>query len=302
MRSSRVHSYRAYHACLATLLTVVGGCTRASKVVDRDPASSAGVASPVVAEVDGQPIFAADLRRYVAEFSPLSRGTTQEPGELRKSLRLLARFEVMVKEAKDMGLDRDPSVREAQERAMVTLLGKQAEANVQASNVSEEEIGAYFAAHPDEFVVPERVVVSQILVPSAALADEVYRLARSSPQNDRSRFAQLVGIYSVDEATRGRKGDLGFVDGNRTDLPKAVVAAALGLRKEGDISSPIATHRGFVILRLDRRSGSERPPLEAVHARIQQHLLSELRNRKMTEWTAAVLARHSTKFFDDAVR
>ncbi|HAV41916.1 MAG TPA: hypothetical protein DCW97_05860 [Acidobacteria bacterium] len=111
---------------------------------------------------------------------------------------------------------------------------------------TDEEIKAYYEEHKKDFLVPERVMVSQILVKSSDLAVE---LQQKLGQADEQSFRQAARDYS--EAPDAYKGGLMGVF-KPGDLPYDMEKVIFAL-EEGKISRVFQSAYGYHIFRLDRK-------------------------------------------------
>jgi hypothetical protein len=113
-------------------------------------------------------------------------------------------------------------------------------------DVEPEEIQSYYSEHKREFLLPERVKVSQILLPNEEKAVEILE---SLEDGDPENFKRLAKAHSIGvEASRG--GGMGvFAIGQ---LPDEMESAIFAL-KEGEVSPVLESSYGFHIFRLDAR-------------------------------------------------
>lgn len=117
---------------------------------------------------------------------------------------------------------------------------------VQNIQVEAGEIQDYYLEHKRDFLLPERVKVSQILLPSEEKAVEILeKLADADPENFRKLArAQSIGV----EASRG--GEMGvFAMGQLPEEMETVIFAL----EEGQVSPVLESSYGFHIFRLDSR-------------------------------------------------
>jgi hypothetical protein len=143
--------------------------------------------------------------------------------------------------------------------------------------VTDDEVRAYYDGHPDEFSLPERVQVSQILVPTEAEAVELWEKVRFS---DEEGFRATARAQSVGpEATSG--GEMGAFQ--KGQLPAEMEAAVFAMR-EGEVSPVVESSYGFHIFRLDRNFPSEQATLETAAPSIRKKLLER-------KWEAAAARR-----------
>lgn len=117
--------------------------------------------------------------------------------------------------------------------------------------VGDDEIRNYYESNPGEFSLPERVQVSQILLPSELRAVEVWEQARFS---DEAGFRALARSESIGpEASEG--GVMGlFQEGQ---LPTEMEGAVFAM-SDGEISPIVESSYGFHIFRLDKKYEPEK--------------------------------------------
>jgi parvulin-like peptidyl-prolyl isomerase len=132
--------------------------------------------------------------------------------------------------------------------------------------VGDDEVKAYYDSQPGEFFLPERVQVSQILVPTESEAVELWEKARFS---DEEGFRALARAQSVGpEASNG--GEMGVFQ--RGQLPADMEAAVFAMG-EGEVSPLVESSYGYHIFRLDKRFAPEQVSFENAAPSIRQKLL-----------------------------
>ncbi len=154
--------------------------------------------------------------------------------------------------------------------------------------VKEEEIKQYYEINKKEFMRPERVKVSQILLDTENKAVEVYERVKDASEEYFRTVAQeeSVGL----EASKG--GGMGAFEMGQLPFEMETVIFSL---KEGEISPIVESSYGYHIFRLDKREPPElisekdaSPSIKLkllelkVKNRISDHL-EELKNS--IEWT-----------------
>ncbi len=132
--------------------------------------------------------------------------------------------------------------------------------------VTEDEIKAYYQEHKKDFLVPERVMVSHILVSSSDLAVE---LQQKLSKADETAFRQAARNYS--EAPDAYKGGLMGVF-KPGDLPYDMEKVVFGL-EEGKISQVFQSPYGYHIFRLDKRYAPALLEEEEVSRKIRNILM-----------------------------
>jgi peptidyl-prolyl cis-trans isomerase C len=266
--------------CLLCLAALALGACKPSPGSGGKASSRSG---PVLARVDDTEITAADLQEVLARYShtPFVLARYSTPEKKKELLDNLVRYELMAREALRRGYDRDPDVQRIAKKQMVAQFEKR-EINdkLRAEDVPPAEVEAYYREHQPEFVRPEEVRVSQILVHDVTTAHRIATETKAAGHHDAKTFRDLVERYSQDPDSKPRAGDLMFFDRKTTREPKALVEAAFALAQVNDVAGPIASDKGFHIIKLtDRRPEITRSFAE-VKGEIQRRLLEQMRARR----------------------
>jgi peptidyl-prolyl cis-trans isomerase SurA len=160
--------------------------------------------------------------------------------------------------------------------------------------ITEEELGAFYLKHREDYEGKEAVRIQQILVPfpenvdpaaKATLkneADELYKRLAAGES-----FDTLAARYSHGPAA-GAGGDVGFVE--RGMIFPAVEKVAFSLKKD-EISPVIESPIGFHIVKLIDRRGAGIMPLESVRVEIQAKIENEKMEKKYVEWIAELRSK-----------
>lgn len=157
-------------------------------------------------------------------------------------------------------------------------------------NVSEDEIKNYYEQNKREFLLPERVKVSQILLDNEAVA---VRLQNQLKGGDEALFRRLARENSLGpEADRG--GEMGIFKLN--ELPKEIEKVIFSL-KEGEISPVVESPYGFHIFRLDSRLEPKLLSLEEASEKIRTRLWQEKMAILMKNHLKEIKTRLSWEFF-----
>ncbi|MBW2039000.1 MAG: peptidylprolyl isomerase [Deltaproteobacteria bacterium] len=270
--------------------------------------------SQVVAEVDGDPITAAE---FTEELSPLVEGyhiplslQEQEALERLKEALLgqIIEKRLIIHEARKMGITVND---EELEEAFTTIKGGYPEGGFEevvkkggiplpqwkerlrqrlliekvinrvsqvTSPIDEPTLREYYEEHRVEFVVPEQVRVRQIVVRNIKDAKIVLRrLKRGKP------FEELARRYSSGpEAEEG--GDLGFF--GRGEMPEELdVVFSL---KVGEISSIVQSPYGYHIFQLVAKQEQAKLGFEEVKEEVRERILREREEGAFQDWLAGV--------------
>jgi peptidyl-prolyl cis-trans isomerase C len=170
------------------------------------------------------------------------------------------------------GLQTVPAVRDAIERATREILGQAyLERKLAEPDLTDEELRRYYDTHREEFVVRQRVKARHIVVRTRAEAEDVLAQLRKGAD-----FATLARERTIEPATRGTGGDLGWI-------PRGVMTAAFEQAvfavKPGELSAAIETPFGFHVVRVDELQEQAVPAFETVREGVRERVVA---NRRQT--------------------
>lgn len=176
-----------------------------------------------------------------------------------------------------------------EELMLATLLGEFVYRDLE---VTDEEVRAWYEAHSDEVMRPERRRVAQLLVTSEEEAREARRRIAEG-----ETFEQLVEELSLDtEASRG--GELGWVTAEQTPPGwESVLTLAAG-----EVSEPLRSELGWHLIRVLEIEPAEPLAFETVEDRVRAEVLKEKRFERKTEWLAQLRAATEIEISDRAIR
>jgi peptidyl-prolyl cis-trans isomerase C len=290
---------------VGALLWAAGCGTR-----DRDGRRAAGGgADTVVARIDGEAITLQEFERRLHEQSAFTRARYSSPERRKDLLEQLVRFELLAREAKKRGYDRDPQVvLAAKQRVVERMIAEELDGKLRAQDLPEADVERYYREHLDRppFTQAEAVRVSQILVKDRATAERAVTLARSLETRGElaeEGFRRLVATMSIDEESKQRGGDLTFLErgsqGGNSDQPRPVVDAAFALRSIGQVSEPVESARGFHVLRLTQRRVGFVRPYEEVRNQARAQLHYERRAQRLEQWVAEMRKKVPVEVYED---
>jgi peptidyl-prolyl cis-trans isomerase C len=234
----------------------------------------------VLAKVDDVTITVGEFQERINQQSPYVRARYTSMERKKEFLDNLVRFEVLAKEAERRGLSKDPEVVRTMKQVMIQKLLKDQFDKQRMEDISDEECKKFYDAHPEQYNKPEEVRVSSILVKDQATAKKVMNDSRIKGV-DNQQFRNLVAEYSQDLATKDRGGDLRYFDAKTKDVPKAIVDASFALTNIGDVSPPVKTEQGIVILKLTGRRKALVRTFDEVKQQIRNQLYRDKRQESM---------------------
>lgn len=282
---------------LAAVLLAVG----CKNKVASDPKGTVGPQT-VLARVGDTTITTADMKDVLARYAnqPFVLARYSSIEKKKELLDSLVRFQVLAIEARKRGYERDPEVQRAAKDRMVRLFSQQ-EINdkVKLTDVPESELRKFYQEHGNDYLRPETVRVSQIVVKERGKANRVLAAVKALAKPDMKAFRDLVAKDSEDADSKQRGGDLTQFDRSTTQHPTAVVHAAFALKDVGDVSDLIPTDQGFVILKLTERRPAVSRSFDEVKLGIQKRLVEDLRAKRKKELIDEARQTVKVEIFDD---
>jgi parvulin-like peptidyl-prolyl isomerase len=203
--------------------------------------------------------------------------------------------QLLVVEARARGYDRRPEVLEdaqAKEDDLVEdlLLSQHVLAGI---TVTDEEVKAWYDAHPGDFVEPARYRLAQIVVDSKEKADEVLkRLAANQP------FEELAKELSRDTRTAARGGVVGEL--TEREL-KGKFDAVLAL-KPGEVSPPIPSPNGLHLVKVVGLVPERQLPFEEAKPAVQRAVLQPRVEERSKKWLGTLRASARIEVSEKGIR
>ena len=320
MLRARSVMIRRYMVAVSLVFLLIGtGCDDCAGDGDEAPDTgtaeearhglTAEQASQVLVKIGERTITVGEFADRLAEQSPYLRARYNSPERRREYLDNLVRFELMAIEAERRNLDEIPEVDRTRKQVMIQQMMKELfEDQIQLSDITDEEIRAYYEAHADEFHKPEQVRASHILVKNRAAAQRLLGQIRQN-ESDVNFFREAAEEHNEDPATRDRFGDLRFFsrpgeeapadepegeegegqDGQEGEegvtVPDAVAEAAFSIEQIGGVHPRLVeTDAGFHIVKLTGRRAALHRSLEDARRPIQNRLFRERREQRINEF------------------
>lgn len=258
-------------ALLAVALAVAA-CER------RDVGAPARDPGPVVARINGEPLYRIDLDAYLP---------TEETGALTAEERKTyfdrwVATQLLYEEAARSGMGVSDEIDRKIEQYKKDLVADRLVEEVLKTRavVTRDEVMRYYRAHSDEYNLELRV--SHILTNTPEDAEEALEMLKTRP------FSWVARRMSVDRHT-GAGGDLGYLSkGNMLPEFESVVFKM----RVGEVSDIIESEFGYHILKLnDVRTMANEPAFETIAAEISRELLLEKRVAVYDSLIAALVAR-----------
>jgi peptidyl-prolyl cis-trans isomerase C len=264
-----------------------------SKAAATRPAQATGELETPLATIDDFTITLGEFQERLNRQSPYVRARYTSLEQKKEFLDNLIRFEILAKEALRRGYDKDPEVVRTMKQVMIQkLVAEQFDQTVTAAAITDQEMQAYYDAHIAEYVQPEEVRVSAIILKNKAQAERVATEAQSELGKTNKGFRDLVTKYAQDEESKLRGGDLRYFARDNKELPALVVAAGFALAQTGDVSDVIAAGEGrFYVLKQTGRKNASTKSFDDAKAQIRNKLFRDKRVAVQDKFLADLRAK-----------
>ena len=259
---------------------------------------STGCAPPpeegVLALVNGRQITQTDFDIHWGELAEATRARYLKEGGKRLFLDELITRELLMQEARKLGLDKSDTIRDRAQRykeqlIIDELLKDRIKAKVELTN---EELNAFYEQHASELLPPLKVRVAQMLLPNISAAKDLEHQV-----NQGGSFAKFAQRYSIDFKTKANGGDLGPY---RKELVAPEVDAVIHTLKTGMVSAPIKTAAGYYLIMITPLDKEIIQADVAVRERLRQELLNEKRRKRFDGVIADIRTKAVIRLADAA--
>ncbi|HEU4332969.1 MAG TPA: peptidyl-prolyl cis-trans isomerase [Candidatus Eisenbacteria bacterium] len=302
---------------IAALLLSVAGCSGGPA-----PSGDAGAASrpassgrpgvwspsapdtfgPVVAVVGGTKIRRHDVDSVIATAPKDLQPRLKTYDGYRQLVERLALEEAILGQAEAAGIEKDPEYQaeltRAKRAAKMRVFYNRRLASVPPP--TDSLVRAYYEQNAAQYKIPARVRIRHIQLATQSDANTVRRsLVKGALWDDTAKKR------SKDAATKDRGGLIGYVSQESDLVPgigksPAIVAAAFEL-KEGEISQPLKSEKGWHLIQADNLEAATSQPFEQVQAQIRSTLEAQGVEQFSTAYTESLKTAASV-IFDDSIQ
>ncbi|WP_242392092.1 peptidylprolyl isomerase [Anaeromyxobacter oryzisoli] len=267
----------------------------ASAIAACSPQSGPRKTGPAVAKGNGVTITADEFKARLDEQSPFIRARYSTLERKKEFLDSLIRFEVLAREAEKQGLANDPDVQLTLKKIMVQKLVQKRFQDQNAAPLPDAELQAYYDQHRDDYVKPKRVRASAIVfnapegTPDRAkktdLAKKALAKVKAEEKTNAMAFAQAVGEFSEDGASKPMAGDLAFK--TQAELEQAYgkeLASAVFTLKAGETSGVIQGKQGLYIVKVTGQQEEMNRTFDQVKPQISARLSREKKTKEFDDY------------------
>jgi peptidyl-prolyl cis-trans isomerase C len=257
--------------------------------------------SKPVAKVGSAVITEEDMEARTKELPPFVQQQFNGPEGKKRLLDAMVDEELVYQDARAMGLEKSEAYLKELERSkrdilMRTYYDKVMEAK---ATPSDKEVEDYYNTHKDEFVVPENVTARHILVKTGEEAVKIRRQLVGG-----AKFADLAAKYSLDANSKANGGLIGGT------IQKSGNVRGLGLLpefgqaafdlKEGEVSQPVKTSKGYHLIMVEKRAAATSRTLDEAKADITSRLANSKRKNVRDEVMGQLRSKYKVVVLGEA--
>ena len=197
--------------------------------------------------------------------------------EIRKSNHLDT-MEDLEKAARQQGVSFEDFKASIRDRVITQMVVRDEVGRRLGSQMTQAQEQAYYEAHKQDFMQPEQIKLSEILIPTPADANDAVIAQAQEKANGLEtqlkaggNFEQLAKTNSGGP-TAAQGGELGMY--KRGTLGQVLEDQTFNL-KAGEWTAPVRTKQGFVILKVTEHQAAGVAPLKDVEPQIQEGMYTE---------------------------
>ncbi len=274
------------------------------------PAMAGSDDSKVVASVGPYKLTLKEFNEQINSLPPQMRMAIMHNPQLKETfLERWVQITLLGMKARDMGLDKDPQVKERIEDLKNSLLAQELfhrEIESKTKDVTDAEIKKYYNEHKKDFTTPEMVKARHILVRVKDDKDQnSWKAARKKAMEIKKEldngadFAELAKKYSEDPGTKDRGGDLGYFGKGRMVPPFENAAFAL---KKGEVSDLVKTPFGYHLIKVEDRKPASTRSLDEVKLKIKEQVMQEKQRKAVEDMIAKLKKKYTVKMNTELIQ
>ncbi len=263
----------------------------------------------VLAKVGKYTLTLKEFNEQVKSLPPqLQMAIAKNPQLKEQLLKRWVDLTLMALEARKEGYQNRPDVKRRIEEVINALLAQEyIRKNISdPANVSDKEIKDYYEKHKSQFMQPEQVKASHILIRVPSGADnKKWNEAKKKAQDIRKQimagedFATLAKKYSQDPGSKSRGGDLGYF--KKGQMVPDFEKAAFSLKK-GEVSQPVKTTFGYHIIKVYDKKPAKQKSLKDAKQEIKQMLLRKKQFKLRDEIIAKLKKKYKVEVHKDLLK
>ena len=270
------------------------------------PITDSHPAGPIVARWLGGQLSAAQVRERVLAQKSSAGLQVLDPSRGRSFADAVVRSAILATEARRLGLERDPKVEAAATEALSKrLIEVEFEDASKHAPIAAADLRAYYDAHPDDFLRPERLRLSDLVMAQRAPLELLRKqLQKIVGPEAEAAFATRVKALSTDAATASVGGALGSLSREQLTarLGRSATEKAWLMVRLGELSEVLEADGGFHLLRLAGREGARDVPIEEARTQIESRLWYERRDAELNKFVDGLGKKLGLVVDDEALK
>jgi len=220
-------------------------------------------------------------------------GNKKTTGERRAELRKMGVEILKARKARGLGLDQDPAYRHRHDDFVRNLTAAQLVERLRKRYIpTDEAFAKYYKEHPDDFTIPERRRLQQIVVKTKKEAEALRKEILKETTDDYDPFYKLAQERSLDPTAGRTSGVLGWVTKGQGKIMPALEKAAFALKVK-EVSRPVKSPRGYHLIRTLEVVAPEQLSLKKINNSDKRQRYNEFFfKEKLTPYLAELRKRH----------
>jgi parvulin-like peptidyl-prolyl isomerase len=264
-----------------------------SRAVEESAESSIALLPLVTFQADGEGVIwtVGDFVRAARTTSEGQRSLVDSRGRLQALVEGLVARHIMVERAVASGLSRDQRVRDAMAAAEAEWIYEYAYNDlINQVSVPEESVRSHYEANRSEYVIPERVALSEIVAATRRQADSL------RAELGKSEFAALARRSSLRPGTAALGGSLGFLSKDELGPWADQVFAS----QPGAVLGPLEAAGKYLLLQIGVREPSRAATLAEAEPRIRAELKQPLQQAYLRTHVEEMRAKYAVRVLVDS--
>jgi len=274
--------------------------------------ASAQGPNPPLATYGSITVTQADYEASILRIPERDRfGFAMSMDRIGKEIDNLMRLRVLAADARQSGLDSDPSFKMRMTLYEDRLLAEAIVAKVEQDankefdtkrSAFEDSARERYLINKSTYVTQPQIHASHLLLTTKtrtgeqaqALLQEIRKKVEAG-----ASFEQMAVEHSEDPTAKANKGDLGFFTSGQMD--PAFESAAFGLKSPGEIAGPVQSRFGYHLIRLQERKDQRQMTFDEVKPDLMEKLRADFVENKRNQYMKQKYDTAQVKWNEPAV-
>ena len=253
-----------------------------------------GMQGSYVVKIDGSTLTKEDVQAEMNSLPEMAKQFFQGPEGTARFVDELVKKEMLYLEAKKRGLDKGKEFeRKVEEFKKITLINELLQKEIEAtSQVSEKDAEDYYNGHKDDFMAPNQIKLSQIVVQNEGDARKAFERIKNGED-----FAKVAAEVSTDKKSAKSGGNMGYF--KKGELAPEIAEVVSKLRK-GDLGTPVKLKDGIHIFKVTDVKGTI-VEYDKVKGMIMQRLTAEKQKSSFDKFLESIKKNYKVEINKDEV-